>query len=139
MPLKGTRVIPAGWGAHHAEAAAGGMTAECEIRDPGAFTETFDPRTGETTIVPAPPVYAGRCRVQAMSRREAPADAVGQEVIQPPYVVQVDHDAPALDEGWVVRITACDEDPQLAGRRLTIRQVVYGTQRFTRDLFCDDE
>jgi hypothetical protein len=38
-----------------------------------------------------------------------------------------------------VKITASPEDPHLVGRTLTIQQVAYGTQRFQRDLYCNDE
>lgn len=141
MPFPGSRVVPDGWGEHHAAVAAGGMTATCAIRDPAAppVSETFDPDTGQTIIEPAAPVYEGPCRVQALSSRDRPVDAVGEAVTTPPYLVQMAFDAPAVDEGWPVRITACPDDPQLVGRTLTVRSVAFGSQRFTRDLYCVDE
>lgn len=140
MPLPSTRVIPTGWADHHAPAAAGGMTATCQIRDPDAVTETsFDRETGQTTATPAAPVYDGPCRVQALSRREQQVDAAGQAVTTPPYMVELPLDAPPVREGWPLHVTACPDDPQLVDRTFTVQQVVYGTQRWSRVLFCDDE
>lgn len=140
MPLPSTRVIPPGWQAHHAPVAAAAMTADCELRDPSTpGQETFDPATGQTTVVPAPPVYAGPCRVQALSSRDRPVDVVGEQVTTPPYLVQLPVDAPDAGEDWPVRVTACPDDPHLVGRTLTVRSVAYGPQRFTRDLYCVDE
>lgn len=140
MPFPGTRVIHQDWSRHHAAAAAGAATGTCEIRDPAVTgEEVFDPGTGQTTVTPAAPVYTGPCRVQALSSRDRPIDAVGEAVTTPPYLVQLAFDAPAVGEGWPVKITACPDDAQLVGRTLTVRSVAYGTQRFTRDLYCVDQ
>ncbi len=139
MPLPGTRLIHPAWAEHHTPVAAGAMTATCEIRDPATATTSFDRATGQTLAVPGPAVYAGPCRVQALSRREQQVDAAGQDVTAPPYMVELLPDAAEVGEGWPVLVTACQDDPQLPGRTLTVKQVVYGTQRWTRVLFCDDE
>lgn len=141
MPFTSTSVFHRDWSQRHTATAAGGMTATCAISDPDAppQSETFDPATGQTTVVPATPAYSGPCRVQALASRDRPVDAVGEAVTTPPYLVQLAFDAPAVSEGWPVKITACLDDPQLVGRTLTIRSVVFGSQRFTRDLYCVDE
>lgn len=142
MPLPGTRVIHPALQAHLGPVATGGMTATIDILDPNLpGTETYDRTTGLTTVVPAPPVHAGvPARIQPLSRGqgEGVADAAGQDVVTPPYLVAVPAHLTA-DEDWIVRVVACADDTALVGRRLTVRRISYASTRIERDLFCEDE
>lgn len=142
MPLRGTRVIHPAMQAHHAPVAEGGMTAVVDIFDPDRpGTETYDRASGQTTLVPAPPVHVGiPARVQPLSRGEGEGvtDAAGQDVVTPPNLVAIPAQL-AADEGWVVVVRSCDDDAALIDRRLTVRRVSYASARFQRDLYCDDE
>lgn len=141
-PLSTTAVFPPDWQAHHAPVAEGRMTATCELHDPSQPpVDVYDPETMQTTSTPAPAAWTGPCAVQALAAgRTGMVDAAGETVTSPPYLVGLPVAAPTtVDEGWVVKVTANPDDTGLVGRRLTVRQVVYGTQRFQRDLFCEDQ
>jgi hypothetical protein len=140
MPLKGTRVIHPSFQQHHAPVAEGAMTATVNLLDPSLPAETtYDRATGQTTVVPASPAFSRvPARVQRLSGRADPSDAVAQDVLQPPYLIAVPYPLKA-EEGWIVHVLECPDDPELAGRRYTVQQVAYGSARIERDLFCEDE
>lgn len=142
MPLRGTRVIHPAMQASLSAVAGGGMTAVVDLYDPAAKpAPSYNRATGLSTRPVQPPTHAGvAARVQPSSRGqgEATGDAVGQDVITPPYLVAIPHDLTA-DEGWTVVVRVNPDDPAMVTRRLTVRRVSYATQRLQRDLFCDDE
>lgn len=143
MPLKNTRVIPTGWSAHHRRAAAGGMNATCELRGPSTDS-TYDPDSMSSTATPGPLLWTGAARVQALTGDAATNDQAGQQVTVRGYLVQLDESDPANQVPQVdpdrttVEVTACVNDARLAGRSLTVTDVQYGSERFTRDLICQD-
>ena len=137
--LPGTRVIPERWEQHHRSALVSSMTGRCRVIRPGApggypdFTPTEDTVLVETV-----------CRVQQQNRagRE---DAQGQLVDTRDYLVTLPADAwPAGtvvdDTGPIVVVTGYEAghagDADLVGRRLRVEQVLHGTLRFERDLYC---
>lgn len=141
-PLGGTRVIHPNLQAHLAPVAEGGMTAVVDLYDPAdVAAPTYDRATGQSTRPVQAPAFARvPARVQPLSRGqgEGVGDAVGQDVMTPPYLVAIPHQLTA-GEGWTVVVRENPDDPALVGRRLTVRRVSYATARLQRDLFCDDE
>jgi hypothetical protein len=142
VPLPGTRLIHPAMQAHLGPVAEGAMTATVDLYDPADIpTPVYDRDTGHTVQPDQVPAFARvPARVQSLARGqgEGVADAVGEDVITPPYLVAVPHQLVA-GEGWTVQVTACPDDPTMVGRRLTVRRVAYASARIQRDLFCDDE
>lgn len=140
MPLPSTRVIHPDWSSHHAPAAAGAMTGLCVVRDRGG-PPVFDPDTGASTAAEGPVLWSGRCRVQASDQQPTIGDQGGQEVTTGDYLVQLDEThglVPVIPEGATVTVTASRNDPHLVGRPLVVVGVLFGTERFVRDLVCSD-
>lgn len=137
MPLDNTTVIPAGWSQHHAPTAAGGMNATVQVHNPAAATTGWNPVTESQDSVPGPPVYDGPARVQEYMRATL-TEQTGQSVSQRRYRIQLLFDAPHVEEGWTVTVTAAVNDTDLiawtATRPLVIEDVQHGSERFTRDL-----
>jgi hypothetical protein len=131
----GTQVIPTGWEAAHTPAVEGTMTAHVALREPGGIQGPFDETTGTYPVVPHPPYATMPARIQAvhnMARRTNVADDVltiaGYLVTIPAALtgVRPGHLAAVVDSG----------DPDLDGQVLHVDDVVYGSLRFERDLFC---
>lgn len=130
----GTEVVPTGWEAAHAAPAAGTMTATVEIRQPGG-TQEWDDASESTVTVPFAPYATVAARVQALTNDAQVVDAAEQSVTVSGYLVTVPADtSPA--RGHLVTVTATN-DPLLEGRELRVTDVVLGSLRFERDLFCD--
>lgn len=140
MPLRGTRVIHPALQAHLAPVAEGAMTAVVDLYDPADKpTGTYNRETGQSSRPVQAPAFAQvPARVQPLSRGQGVGDAVGQDVLTPPYLVAIPAPLTA-DEGWTVVVRANPDDPALVGRRLTVRRVSYASTRVQRDLFCDDQ
>jgi len=136
----GTPVIPAGWQQAHGAVAAKTMTAIVNLRNPGS-TSTFNPTGRRTEYTPlAAYATAQAARVQAQtSRAVQPGKEQAEETLQVAgYLVTITLDRPADQEpaaGDLVDVTASD-DPLLTGRTLKVADVVRGSLRFERDLFC---
>lgn len=113
------------------------MQDTCEIkRVTGSDTDLDTGDVVETTEQ----VYAGPCRVQqavATAREEAPAEAallmVGR-ILQLPVLASAG--VRARDR---VIITACAHDPDLVGRRFTVRAEFAKTHATARRLGIDEE
>jgi hypothetical protein len=139
-PLPGTRTIPIRWSAHHRRAATGAMNSTGRLLGmvPAA---SVDPVTGVGTA-PAPPVmWSGRARVQALSGARS-GDSAGQETTARAYLLQLDETRPGLPDvhvGWTWHVTSAPNDARLVGRALTVTDVQHGSERFTRDLVCEDD
>lgn len=137
MPLDNTTVIPAAWSTHHAATAAGAMNATVQIHNPAAATSVWNPATESQDSTPGPAVYDGPARVQEYMRATL-TEQTSQSVAQRRYRIQLQADAPHIEEGWTVTVTACANDAELvswtAARALTIEDVQMGSERFTRDL-----
>lgn len=129
----GTAVIPTRWAADHRPVAEGTMTAPCTIRVPGT-TQVWSPELEQNVETPIDPYFTGMCRVQALTNDARDVDAADDAVTVSGYLVtvpahvaaQVDHLVVATDTG----------DTTLDGRALRVRDVVRGTHRFERDLYC---
>lgn len=142
VPFDTTVVIGTGWSQHHRAAATGGMNATCQILAPGTGEPTVDPDTGEVTGPAGVPIWQGRCRVQATASQQARIEQALDEVSIRGYLVQLDETGdpvPAVDpEVHTVKVLTAVNDPQLVGRVLTVVDVALGSERFTRDLVCND-
>lgn len=119
------------------------MNAACQLLAPGNGEGDVDPDTGEVTP-PAPSVvWEGACRVQAAGAMARRIEQAVDQVTVRGYLVQLaDTDAnPVPDvspEVHTLKVTQAVNDAHLAGRALSIVDVQYGSERFTRDLLCDD-
>lgn len=137
--LKRTTVIPPGWEAHHRPVAVSTMTGRCRVirpGQPGSYPD-FEP-SSETVLVETV------CRVQQQDR-PGRVNAEGQLVDSRDYLVTI----PA--EKWPTGTVVDDTgpilvvdgylpghagDPDLVGRHLHVEQVLHGTLRWERDLYC---
>lgn len=137
MPFGNTRVIPKGWSKHHAPVAAGGMNATVQIFDPADDTTGWDEATESNTLVHGAPVYDGPARIQEVDSPEQ-TQQVDQSVMEHRYLIQILFDAPHVEKGWPLVVTACENDADVvawtATRDATITDVQHGSERFTRDL-----
>lgn len=141
MPFSSTGVVPTNWSDHHRATASGGMNATCELQAPGGQS-TYDPTTGSSTVDRGEPEWSGACRVQSDLGTFSDGDQAGQNVTSRGYLVQLDEtNTPTpltLAPGWLLKVTAAVNDEALVGRILAVKDVQYGSERFTRDVMCDD-
>lgn len=139
MGLNRTTIIPPGWEAHHRPVARSTMTGECRVIRPGApgGYPDFEPAP-ETVLVETV------CRVQQQNR-PGRVNAEGQLVDSRDYLVTIPADAwPAGtvvdDTGPILVVDGYRPghagDPDLIGRHLHVEQVLHGTLRWERDLYC---
>lgn len=137
--LKRTTVIPPGWEAHHRPVARSTMTGKCRVIRPGQ-------PGGYPDFEAAPDVVLVEtvCRVQQQNR-PGRVNAEGQLVDSRDYLVTIPADAwPAGtvvdDTGPILVVDGYlpghAGDPDLVGRHLRVEQVLHGTLRFERDLYC---
>ena len=137
--LPNTHVIPPGWELHHRPVAESSMTGRCRVVLPGKAGEYPD-------FVSSPETVLARtvCRVQQQNRPDR-AEASGQSVDTRDYLVTLPAEAwptgtRVSDSGPVVIVEGYLDghagDPDLIGRRLNVEQVLHGTLRWERDLYC---
>lgn len=137
----GTVVIPAGWQEAHGVVAGKTMTATVSLRRPGATTKTFNTTTRRTEYTDAAAYATDQAaRIQAQTTRGVkPGEEQAEETLQVAgYLVTLAFDRTVDQEpatGDFVDVTA-SSDPLLTGRSLQIHDVVRGSLRFERDLFC---
>ena len=138
--LNRTTIIPPDWETHHRPVAVSTMTGLCRVIRPGqpGSYPGFE-AAPETVLVETV------CRVQQQQNRAARGDSQGQLVDSRDYLVTIP--ANAWPTGTVVDdtgpILVVDGylpghagDPDLVGRHLHVEQVLHGTLRFERDLYC---
>lgn len=131
-PLPSTRVIPAGWSAHHARAALGAMNATCDLYGPAPTGGVWNEDTGTYEPTPHTPLHAGKpCRVQKLAPSGA-VEAAGEEVQASEYLIQVDA---RLDLTGVVRVVVTDGHAGSPGA-YAVDHTGESSEAFTRDLFC---
>lgn len=136
MPLPNSRVIPAGWSAHHRPAAESTMTATCDITRPATGRGTLNPTTGTVTNASTSIGVDVPCRVQAAASTDRSTQTGEQEVTFRKYMVAVPADLdPHVDD--IVTITAA-VDTDLIGRALRVLDVLYGSEVWQRTLTCVD-
>lgn len=131
----GTSVIPTGWAEAHQPVVEGTMTATVTLREPGGTQGPFDETTGTYPLVPHPPYATVPCRVQAvhtMARRINVAEDVLTVV---GYLVTIPAALTGVRPGHLAAVTD-SSDPDLDGLVLNVDDVVLGSLRFERDLFC---
>jgi hypothetical protein len=87
-------------------------------------------------------LYAGPLRVQRIMFA-APVDVADREVIIRQYQVTMPlalggRDTAVIQTNDIVTVTGSDDDPQLIGRPLRVRDVRVGSLVWQRDLMCED-
>jgi Family of unknown function (DUF6093) len=135
MPLPGSRVIPAGWQAHHRPVLATTRTATITfVRFSGP--PVHDPATGSTSR-PTTVVYSGEFRVQEHQVSAHETDAAAQQITTHAYQVSgaVEVDLRINDVGTV----DASDDPSLVGRRLLVTDIQRGSLLFERTFTCTDD
>jgi uncharacterized protein DUF6093 len=136
MPLDGTHVVHPRWSEHHRPTATATMTAECVITRPAAPGTTGT--TGTWTPPPDTTVYTGPCRLVPKSTDQGRHQVVGDTQVTPrSYHVGIEYDTAEILIGDIVEITAA-KDPGLAGHKLRVIDVQYGSEQWQRDLLTQE-
>lgn len=143
MPLPGTHVIHPRFQSAHRRTAEAAMTVQISFARPGSGTPgAFDPATG-TRGAPTGPQSLLRtaARVQATAAADHPVNAAEQVVTLRTYQVSVPWDVTGLQVDDVGTVTAIgeDDDPDLLGARLRVRDVVVGSITWQRNLICEQD
>lgn len=129
----GTWVIPPTWEADHRPSVEGTLTGKVGLRKPGV-TQTWNGESQQMESVPHEPYAEPLARIQALAAAARQVIAAGDREVVADYLVAVP--APIVAEhGDLVDCTDTG-DPALDGHTLEVVQVVRGTERFERDLFC---
>jgi hypothetical protein len=117
------------------------MNATVELRGPSTGS-VFDPDTMSSTAAPGPLLWTGAARVQALTGDARAADQAAQQITSRGYLVQLDEReqaVPALQpDRDILTVLATTNDALLVGRPMVIRDVQFGSERFTRDLVVQD-
>ena len=138
--LNRTTIIPPGWELRHRPVAVSTMTGLCRVIRPGQPGSYPDFEAAPDVVL-----VETVCRVQQQGRSARRGDSQGQLVDSRDYLVTIP--ANAWPTGTVVDdtgpILVVDGylpghagDPDLVGRHLRVEQVLHGTLRFERDLYC---
>jgi hypothetical protein len=131
----GTRVIPTDWEATNRPAVEATMTATIAWRIPGGTKGPFDEDTGTYPTVPNTPYTTVPCRVQAMATMARRVENAEQAMTVAGYLVTVPAATTGIRVGHLGHVTGTG-DPDLDGHDLHVDDVVRGSLRFERDLFC---
>lgn len=132
MPLPNTRVIPAGWSAHHAPIPRG--AANARIRAERAVGSWWDEDT-QSTLTTWEVLYDGPARIQ-QHNVTGPDDTAGDVDQRRRYLVAAGLECPALPHDTPVLVVECVEDLSLQGRTLYVEDAMHGSYRWERDLLC---
>lgn len=136
MPLPKSSVIPAGWSDHHRPTATSTMTSVCDVTRAGTGEGTYNPGTGQTTPPAGTTVQLDvPCRIQA-EIRDYVVDAGDEPVSFHRYLVTLPYDVAQVLVDDLVTVTA-SEDAQLVGKSLRVRDVLFGSLQWERDLRCE--
>lgn len=141
MPLPGTRVIPAGWAAHHRPITEDTADTPCTIRAPGGTPGTFDPVTGEYTGGTAnAPHFIGTCTVEDLPAAERERLAGNERIPTVDYMVTLGvDDALATKVGHIVSLgQPPNGGTSLAGVQLSVESIEKGSREFSRALLCSE-
>lgn len=125
MPLKGTRVIPAGWAEHHRPTTDSAKTATVDLRHKRT---TRDPETPYATDLPA--------RIQVQDAQGWQREVVTDTVTVRGYLVSLPGATNGVQIGDSVDVKTCHDPDLIVGKTLLVRDVIRGSERFDRDLFC---
>ena len=135
MPFPGTRIIPEAWSRHHAAPMPTSFNAEVEIGHRSGEV-TYDPAT-DTTTAAYTADYSGGARVQRLEGDRS-VDYGEQILTGQPYLVEVGFDCPAISRGHRVRVRSAINDPSMVDEDLWVVSAPFGSERFTRPIFCSD-
>lgn len=137
-PLPNHRLIHPRFESHHRPVTADGMTAECAITRPAsAGAPVFDEVTA-TSQHPAPAsVYTGACRITRAPLTATTVVVADRPVDNARYVVVIPAEAPLVQVGDLVTLTACDGDPAIVGQPMAVADVTHGSITWQRDLLCE--
>ncbi|MFG1847780.1 DUF6093 family protein [Micromonospora carbonacea] len=112
------------------------MVDECVVE--AVTGSTTDPDTGEV-VDTVEQVYAGRCRVQQASASAGETRVGEADVLMLDRVLQLPVVASAgVRAGHLVRLTACEQDPDLTGRRFVVRAEYAKTHATSRRLGIEE-
>ncbi|MFG1659078.1 DUF6093 family protein [Micromonospora chersina] len=137
-PLPNHRLIHPRFESHHRPVTADGMTAECAITRPAsAGTPVFDEATARSQHPAAASVYTGACRITRAPLSAANVVVADRPVDNARYVVAIPADAPLVQAGDLVTLTACDGDPAIVGQPMPVTDVTHGSITWQRDLLCE--
>lgn len=129
------QVIPTDWAAHHRPVAEGTMLGRISLRRAGGTDGGWDDETDQVKVTPHAP-YATNvpARIQALAGQARVIQLADDTEVIADYLVAIPADQ-VVEPGHLVDATTTD-DVALTDRTLTVVQVVRGTERFERDLFC---
>lgn len=139
MPgLPNTRVIHPLFEQHHRPVTADAMTAECAITRPAsAGASVFDEATA-TSQHPAPAsIYTGACRITRAPLSATTVVVADRPVNNARYVVGIPAEAPPVQSGDIVTLTACEGAAAIVGHPMVVTDAAYGSITWQRDLLCD--
>ena len=103
------------------------------LRQPGT-DQAWDTDRADGPVPKTPYAVDQPCRVQALARRPATSQRADDTETVADYLVVVPAELDPAEQD-LVAVTGTD-DPLLDGRRLEVQQVVRGSIRLERDLFC---
>ena len=138
--LNRTTIIPPGWELRHRPVAVSTMTGLCRVIRPGQPGSYPDFEAAPETVL-----VETVCRVQQQGRSARRGDSQGQLVDSRDYLVTIPADAwptgTVVDDTGPILVVdgylpGHAGDPDLVGRHLRVEQVLHGTLRFERDLYC---
>lgn len=139
MGRPGAPVVPANWGANHAQVidrATDDSGSLVRIGPPGGQVAWNEGRGRSETGI-APPVYVGAATLMLVSDTARALTVVEDPIKSRVYDVTLPYAASALiTVGHVVQVDAADPDPMLAGKSLTVSAIERGSRRFSRILLA---
>jgi hypothetical protein len=134
-----TAVIPADWDTSHAPVATKTMRALVSLRHPGSQAGAFDDTTQQRPDVPLA-AYAtdvpARVQAQKSTAIRGIVDAAEETLHVAGYLVTLPLDTSAEIKAEDLIQVGSSTDPLLTGRTLRVVDLVRGSERFERDLFC---
>lgn len=137
--LNRTTIIHPDWERHHRPVAVSTMTGLCRVIRPGQPGSYPDFETAPDVVL-----VETVCRVQQQNT-PGRVNAEGQLVDSREYLVTIPADAwptgTVVDDTGPILVVdgylpGHAGDPDLVGRHLRVEQVLHGTLRFERDLYC---
>lgn len=118
--------------------AAGRARAESIMADSCAITRTTttftNPETGQQTKT-STTVYTGKCRIQMQVPGSASPSQPGEAyLLMLGLTVQVPISVTGVEPGDIVTVTAASMDPELVGRRFTVKDLGHASHKTSRRL-----
>ena len=143
--LRNTRVVPLGWDAHHRPVSADAMPDECVITR-HTSERSWNDTTGRSEYGPGVQIYPvdgrGACRLTRGGTGSMPVGAVvvaGRSTTLSDYTLVIPTCSELVQVGDIATVVRSDDDPDLVGRRLKVKNAVRGTYTWERLLSCELE